>query len=318
MRENRPVQNRPRTEPRYFRVTSADGTSLEAWTNDGDGPTVLLCNGLGTNPYCWPALLEPDCGVRVVSWQHRGTGNSARPMDESNVGIDEFVDDALAVMNAAGIESCVLAGWSMGVNTMFEFVLKHPSRVTGLFAVAGVPGGTFSSMLAPLGLPRPLRAPITINIARVAGLVGKALAPYAGRFGVAPSVANVISHSGFMLPTADLANTAKVMTEFITTPLDWYMHMAVETSKHVRVSLRDVTVPTSFVAGKYDVLASADDMRTASQRIDGAAYHEFKASHFIQMEKPAEVHALLLELLGKVEAIAAKERSLIDQPLPGL
>ena len=39
---------------RFYPVTSADGTRLAAWTNDADGPTVLLCNGLGTSPYAWP------------------------------------------------------------------------------------------------------------------------------------------------------------------------------------------------------------------------------------------------------------------------
>ena len=52
---------------RFYDVTSADGTRLRAWTNDAAGPTVLLCNGLGTNAYAWPALLDRDCGVRVPS-----------------------------------------------------------------------------------------------------------------------------------------------------------------------------------------------------------------------------------------------------------
>ena len=64
---------------RFYTVTAHDGTELQAWTNDVDGPTVLLCNGLGTNPYAWPALLDPACGVRVSSWNHRGTGGSGRP-----------------------------------------------------------------------------------------------------------------------------------------------------------------------------------------------------------------------------------------------
>ena len=67
---------------RFYDVTSADGTRLRAWTNDADGPTVLLCNGLGTNPYAWPALLRSDCGVRVISWNHRGVrrfGPARRP-----------------------------------------------------------------------------------------------------------------------------------------------------------------------------------------------------------------------------------------------
>ena len=285
---------------RYYTVTAHDGTELVAWTNDVDGPTVLLCNGLGTNPYAWPALLDPDCGVRVISWYHRGTGGSARPADPTHVGIDAFVDDALAVMDDAGIDACPVMGWSMGVNTAFELAFLHPDRVTALFAVAGVPGGTFSSMLAPLRVPRFARAAITVNAARAMRALGKPLSLVARRLPIGPKAVAVISHSGFMLPVADVELTAETVKEMLRTPVDWYMHLAVETSKHVRVSLREIAVPTTFVAGHWDVLASTTDMRTAAERIARAEYVELSASHFVAMEKPAEVHELLLDLLDRV------------------
>ncbi len=285
---------------RYYSVTATDGTQLQAWTNDVEGPTVLLCNGLGTNPYAWPALLDPDCGVRVISWNHRGTGGSDRPADPTRIGIDVFVEDALAVMDDAEIDACPVMGWSMGVNTAFELAFLHPDRVTGLFAVAGVPGGTFSSMLAPLRVPRFLRAAITVNVARLGRLIGKPVHAVTARIPVTDTTVDLISHSGFMLPVADPGLTRVAVSEFLRTPLDWYMNLAVATSKHVRVSLRDVAVPVSFVAGTWDVLASAEDMRTAALRIDDAEYHEFTASHFLCMEKPAEVHELLLDLLDRV------------------
>src|SRR5215208_4941162 len=72
-----------RKRVRFHKIRSADGTRIEVWTNDAEGPTVLLCNGLGTNPYAWPELLDPDCGVRIVSWNHRGVGRSERPADEN-------------------------------------------------------------------------------------------------------------------------------------------------------------------------------------------------------------------------------------------
>ena len=171
---------------RYYTVTSSDGTELQAWTNDVSGPTVLLCNGLGTNPYSWPALLDPDCGVHVISWNHRGTGGSERPVDTEHVGIDAFAEDAIAVMDDAGIDACVLMGWSMGVNTMFEVAVTHPDRVTGLYAVGGVPGDTFASMLAPMLVPRPVRKPITVNMARMMKLAGKPLTQIASRLPVGP------------------------------------------------------------------------------------------------------------------------------------
>lgn len=285
---------------RFYNVTAADGTELQAWTNDVDGPAVLLCNGLGTNPYAWPALLDPDCGVRVISWNHRGTGGSGRPTDPTHVGIEAFVEDALAVLDDAGIDACPVMGWSMGVNTAFELAYLHPDRVSGLFAVAGVPGGTFSSMLAPLGIPRFARAAITVNAARLMRTLGKPASVLARNLPIGPRAVALVSHSGFMLPVADVELTAETIREMLRTPVDWYMHLAVETSKHVRVSLRDIAVPTTFVAGRWDVLASAADMRTAAERITGAEYVEFNASHFVAMEKPAEVHALLLDLLDRV------------------
>jgi pimeloyl-ACP methyl ester carboxylesterase len=285
---------------RYYTVTSADGTQLQAWTNDVAGPTVLLCNGLGTNPYAWPALLDPQCGVRIISWNHRGTGDSERPTDLEHVGIDAFAEDALAVMDDAGVDACVLMGWSMGVNTMFEVAVNHPERVTGLFAVGGVPGDTFASMGAPILIPRLLRKPLTVNVARTLKLIGKPLTEVAKRIPVSARTINVLSHSGFMLPVAHTELARRAVQEFLSTPMDWYMHLALHSSLHLRVSLRTIAVPTSFVAGKYDILASSYDMRTASERIPGSTYQELPATHFLAMEKPDEVHAALLDLLDAV------------------
>lgn len=289
---------------RFYDVVSADGTRLNAWTNDPDGsktgPTVLLCNGLGTNAWTWPALLDPACDLRVISWSHRGVGGSERPRDPDRVGIETFVEDALAVMDDAGIEACPMVGWSMGVNTMFELASLHPERVTGLFAVAGVPGGTFSSMLAPMFVPRPVRPFVTVNSARAMKLAGRPLTQVTRRLPVGPVSGALLTHSGFMLPVPDPANARRAVKEFLTTPVDWYMHLALAASRHVRVSLRDIAVPTSFVAGRYDLLASSHDMRTAAERIAGATYVELPASHFAQMERPAEVHQLLIDLLHRI------------------
>jgi pimeloyl-ACP methyl ester carboxylesterase len=285
---------------RYYDVTSADGTRIKAWTNDAEGPTLLLCNGLGTNPHAWPALLRPDCGVRVISWNHRGVGGSDRPDDHRRVGIDAFLEDAIAVMDHAGIDACAVAGWSIGVNTAFELAVLHPSRVTGLFAVAGVPGGTFASMGAPLMIPRVARRPISVGVTRVLRRSGKLLTPVASRLPVGVLFAHLLSHSGFMLPTKEIPAVRRAVKEFLSTPVDWYMHLALAAAEHPRVSLRNVKVPTSFVAGRYDLLASSQDMATAAERIPGATYVELPGSHFLQLEQPEPVHEELLALLGRI------------------
>jgi len=288
----------------FHEVLSDDGTALQAWTNDPDGeiegPTVVLCNGLGTNPWSWPALLKPDCGVRVISWNHRGTGGSARPADPERVGIEEFVEDALSVMDHFGVDRCVVMGWSMGVNTMFELAVEHPDRVTGLFAVAGVPGGTFSSMGAPLQIPRFARRPLSLGVATVLEHTGRLLTPVVSRLPVGHRSANVLRHSGFMLPGADPDVVARAVAEFLSTPVEWYFHLARAAARHDRVRLSRVKAPSAFVAGRFDILASSADMRTASERLPGSTYVELRGSHFLQMEHPEAVHDELLAFLDRV------------------
>ncbi|WP_182526087.1 alpha/beta fold hydrolase [Nocardioides dongkuii] len=288
----------------FHDVLSDDGTRLRAWTNDPDGvlggPTVVLCNGLGTSAFAWPALLSSDCDVRVVSWNHRGTGGSERPVDPDRVDVGAFVEDALSVMDHFGVDRAVLMGWSAGVNTMFELATEHPERVTGLFAVAGVPGDTFSTMLGPARLPRIAARALTVNLSRVAKVGGRALTPLTTRIPVGRRMIDVLSHSGFMFPVADPELAAAAVGEFLTTPVDWYAHLALRTSEHPRVPLSRIRVPVTFVAATYDVLAGARHMRTAAERVAGAEYVELRGSHFIQMEQPERVHELLLALLDRV------------------
>ena len=51
--------------PAFRDILSDDGTTLRAWTNDPDGtidgPTVVLCNGLGTSAWCWPGSPTARC-----------------------------------------------------------------------------------------------------------------------------------------------------------------------------------------------------------------------------------------------------------------
>lgn len=288
----------------FHDILSDDGTTVRAWTNDPggaiEGPTVVLCNGLGTNPYLWPALLDPECGVRVVSWNHRGVGGSDRPTDPHHVEIEHFVEDALSVMDHFGIDRTVLMGWSMGVNTMFELQARHPERVSGLFAVAGVPGDSFATMFGPLRLPRLVVRALTTNLCRAGKYAGWALTPLTQRLPVGPRAVDLVSHSGFMLPVVDPDLTALAFKEFLSTPVQWYAHLALGTSRHPRVSLSQVKIPVRFVAATYDVLAGARDMATAAERVADADYFELRGSHFIQLERPEVVHDLLVDFLEKV------------------
>ncbi|MDN5743873.1 MAG: alpha/beta hydrolase [Nocardioidaceae bacterium] len=305
---SRPGQ-RVRTPSLAFRdILSDDGTHVRAWTNDPDGvidgPTVVLCNGLGTNPHLWPWLLEPDCGFRVVSWNHRGVGGSERPRDPNHIEIQHFVQDGLSVMDHFAIDQAVLMGWSMGVNTAFELAYRHPERVRGIVAMCGVPGDTFATMLAPLHLPRAVVRGLTVNACRAASIGGHLVNPIVRNLPMGPRMVTALTHTGFLFPHRDVAATAVGLKEFLTTPVDWYARLAIATSRHPRVRLSKIEVPTLFVAGRWDVLAGARDMASASRRLAErgvpSEYVELRGSHFLQLEQPEKVHSLLMDFLERI------------------
>ena len=287
---------------RSYRVTSGDGTVLEAWTNDGAGPLVLLCNGLGTGPEFWPALDDPRCGVRVVSWYHRGVGASERPTDPLAIGIGSMLADALAVLDSTGERRTVVAGWSMGVNVAFELALAQTHRVRGLFGVCGVPGETFATMLSPLRVPSLLRKPITVAAARGLSLIGAPLSPLARRAARLPLAEHVVGRSGFVLPPADPRQVRLAMRAFLRTDVDWYFRLASALTSHGRVPLEGITVPTAFVSGRYDLLAGHHEVQRASEAVAGATYLELPSSHFACLEYPGQVHAELLALVARTGA----------------
>jgi pimeloyl-ACP methyl ester carboxylesterase len=293
-------------------VLSDDGTLLRAWTNDPDGviegPTVLLCNGLATSAWAWPALLNTDCGVRVVSWNHRGTSGSDRPSDPNRVGVQYFVEDAMSVMDAFGLIKPVIMGWSIGVDTMFELAAIHPERVAGLFAVAGVPGDPFSTTLGPLHLPRPIARMVAQSLARGMWLGGKALSPIASHLAIGPRMIEALSHTGLIFKVPDPELAAVAFKEFLANPVEWYFHIALRSSEHNRVSLRRIRVPAMFVAGRWDLIAGSRHMATAAARVPDGTFVQVNGSHFVQMEQPELIHRLLLDFLTQVEQKARAER----------
>ena len=277
-------------------VISADGSHLRAWTNGATGPTILLSNGLGTNPYSWPGLLKPDCGVNVVSWNHRGTSGSGYAVNE-RVDLDAFVEDAIAVMDDARIESCVIASWSAGVTVAFELLRRHPERVQGILAVAGVPGNTFATMLAPLKVPGPIAKQLTLGLAHTVSATGNLVEVGTRRIPWTRVGARALRLTRLIDPNATNEDLRVMLDEFITTHPSWYAELAKAVSRTTRISLSGVEVPTTFIGGRRDLLVGAKHVRSAADRVRDSRYLGIDGTHFLPLEFPdimtAEIHALL-------------------------
>ena len=128
-----------------FTFTSADGTELLGWTNNGTGPDVVVCNGprrttAGLAAPARPALRLPGGGLEPPG----GLG-SGRPADPDRIRVEDHVADALALMAHTKVDRALLVAWSLGVNVSFEIAAEHPEKVAGMLMCAGVPGGTYDA-----------------------------------------------------------------------------------------------------------------------------------------------------------------------------
>jgi pimeloyl-ACP methyl ester carboxylesterase len=117
-------------------VAQSDGVDL-AVEDSGEGPPVLLLHGLtATRRYVvmGSKALERG-GHRVVAYDARGHGRSSPAPAPDAYGYDLLARDAVAVLDALGIERAVLAGASMGAHTLLRVALYEPQRVAGLVVI---------------------------------------------------------------------------------------------------------------------------------------------------------------------------------------
>ena len=100
------------------------------WEEKGEGSPVLLIMGHRYSSRLWyPVRDVLAARHRVIWFDNRGTGQS-----DTTVGItlDDLAKDALAVMDAAGVEAAHVYGVSMGGVITLELALLQPGRVRSL------------------------------------------------------------------------------------------------------------------------------------------------------------------------------------------
>src|SRR3990170_1232221 len=115
-----------------------DGVALRAWEWAGDPPATLLLHGIGNYGRYWDFFADAVAGrLRLVATDARGHGESGRPADGYTP--DEFIADALAVLDALAIERALVVGHSMGGTHAIRLAAAHPDRVERLVVVDAGP-----------------------------------------------------------------------------------------------------------------------------------------------------------------------------------
>ena len=131
-----------------------------AYIDEGSGGAtkapVLLIHGFASNVAAnwvdpgWVRTLT-RAGHRVVAFDNRGHGQSAKLYDEALYGPRLMAGDALGLLDHLGIEKAHVMGYSMGARVTAFLSLMHPERVR-----SAVFGGLGANMVRGLAGTRPI------------------------------------------------------------------------------------------------------------------------------------------------------------------
>jgi pimeloyl-ACP methyl ester carboxylesterase len=118
-------------EHRTVTIEASDGPLAVHLAETGDGPPLLLLHGWPQHHEIWrgvAARLADD--FRLVMPDLRGFGASSVPAGGYNPA--QFAEDAVALLDALGIERAGVIGHDWGGFTAYLIGLRHADRVSGL------------------------------------------------------------------------------------------------------------------------------------------------------------------------------------------
>lgn len=237
-----------------------------------DDPALLLIMGLGAQMIGWPegfCTLLADQGLHVIRFDNRDAGLSthlheagrpdlravARREQEPPYVLADMAADAVAVLDALGIERAHVVGGSMGGMIAQEVAICFPERVLSLTSI-------FSTPAANVGKPTPeasaaLNAPAPTT-AEEAGL--RALANAA-----------VYGSPGYPLDEERIVWRAQEQFRRANDPAGFARQLAaIYGSRDRRPLLAELTVPTLVLHGEADTLVQPDGGVATAAAVQGA------------------------------------------------
>lgn len=228
------------------------GVSLYYEVHGGGPTTIVFAHGAGGSHMVWyqqvPYFRER---YRCVTFDHRNYGQS---VDESGEGWAAYPRDLLGLLDHLGIEDALLVAQSMGGFSCFPLAAAHPSRVRKLVMASTALGVTDQ-----------------LGTAIIGNLEGPDETPRIGGFTPAFAADRPVSYFLYQ-QIAGLNRPLRPMVP--PTPV-------------TVLELAAFNVPTLFVAGSEDYLATPEIMRAAQAAVPGSRYELVRgAGHSVYWEKP--------------------------------
>jgi pimeloyl-ACP methyl ester carboxylesterase len=149
------------------------------WDSASSGQPTLLLHGLASNARIWEAVAFRllDAGLAPIALDARGHGLTDKP--DGDYGLETFLRDLLAFIDAAHLERPLLVGHSWGGLLALEYAARFPIGArapAGLVLVDGgfiqmdqFPGATWEQMRKRLTPPKLAGTPVETFLAMLGG-----------------------------------------------------------------------------------------------------------------------------------------------------
>ena len=233
-------------EEKYF--AAHDGTRI-AYHTIGEGPPLMLANGLGGTYIAWRHLYSYFRDrFRIITWDYRATYHSSPPTNLEHLRIEDHVKDALMLCEKEAVTHAIWAGWSMGVQLSLEIYRHAPDLFRALILINGTPGNIFDTAFDWKGssLILPACATMATRLALPVSLAGRALVQWKGLIGLMKRI-------GLVGATLDEDIFRDLAREFASLDVKNYMTIFRSLGEHsTRDILPTVGVPVLVIAGERD------------------------------------------------------------------
>ena len=272
-------------------VRTDDGTRIHySVTGRPGAPPVLFIQGLGAAKGGWALQrLATAPWYQAVALDNRGAGRSDKP--HSPYTLEQMADDAIAVLDHAGIETAHVVGASMGGVITQIIGVRHPERTRSL------------TLACTAGANHPWRQELLASWRDNALANGMgSMSTEAARFVIGPrSFRRLLPAMGWLGPLA-LGRPSHAFANQVDAIL------AVDES--IAEELPGIDVPVLILAGNQDILTPRGDSEELHDLIPTSELVVISgAAHGFMFEHATTFNRVLLEFLGRAEAAWVERES---------
>ena len=249
-------------------------------------PPVLMIQGLGADKHGWDMQrFVFSAKYRVIALDNRGAGRSDKPF--GHYSLEQMADDAIAVLDAAGVDSAHVVGASMGGAIAQIVAVKHPHRVRSL------------TLVCTACRNHPWRRELLESWAARATERGMgAMAAEAARWVIGPrSFRRLLPAFGWLGPLAFGRPTHAFVAQ---------VRAILNTDEALADELATIAVPALVVVGNQDILTPRGDSEELHERLPTSELVVISgAAHGLMVEHATTFNRVLLDFLGRASAAGA-------------